>query len=101
MVNENLHISTAGLSLLARFEGTVLHIYKDQAGLKTVGVGHLLTPAENASGAFSGGITREEALQLLAKDAAKAENIIKAYIEVELNQNQFDALVSMVFNCGG
>lgn len=99
-MNESLTVSKAGLELITREEGVVLHIYKDQVGLDTIGVGHLLTPSEKASGIFKSGITRDQALDLLKKDVVATQNTIKKYIAVELNQNQFDALASMIFNTG-
>lgn len=94
-MNENLFTSTNGLNFIAKWEGCILHVYKDIAGLPTIGVGHLIKPGENFST-----ITKDEALQLLAKDVSKCEAAIKNYIKIELNQNQFDALVSFSFNCG-
>lgn len=87
--------SPSGLDFLCRMEGVVLHVYKDQAGLATIGVGHLIKPGEHFST-----ITREEALALLASDVKKCEIALNRCAKVELTQNQFDALISWSFNCG-
>ena len=87
--------SSNGLNFIAKWEGCVLHVYKDIAGLATIGVGHLIKPGENFTT-----ITKEQALELLSQDVAKCEAAINKLITVELNQNQFDALVSWSFNCG-
>lgn len=89
--------SEAGLKFIAQEEGTVLHVYLDPVGIPTIGVGHVLRPGES----FPNGITKEQALQLLAQDVRIAEQAVLSNTKVPLNQNQFDALVSFVFNCGG
>ena len=50
--------------------------------------------------ALKKGITKQQALQLLQQDAAKAGAAVKACVKVPLTQSQFDALVSFTFNCG-
>ena len=87
--------STNGLNFISNWEGCVLKVYNDIAGKATIGIGHLILPGENFTT-----ITKDEALQILAKDVGKCEAAISKYITVELNQNQFDALVSFSFNCG-
>lgn len=74
----------------------MLRPYKDQVGKLTIGVGHLIQPGES----FGDHITKEQAGDLLARDVARFEAAIAQYIKVELNQNQFDALTSLCFNCG-
>lgn len=98
IMNDDRTISNNGLEFITRWEGCVLTPYKDSAGLRTIGVGHLIQPGEN----FPDGsmITKEEALRILAKDIKKCEDAIKKNIQVELSQNQFDALCSFGFNCG-
>lgn len=79
--------------LLIKHEGLELHPYKCTAGKTTIGVGRNLDDV---------GITREEALYLLAND------IRKAWTQVELKYTWFknldpvrqDVVVSMVFNLG-
>lgn len=45
--------------------------------------------------------TKEEATKLLFQDLDPREYIISQKIKIPLNQNQFDALVSYVYNTGG
>lgn len=97
-MNENLRTSKAGLELIAKWEGCVLKPYRDVAGLRTIGIGHLIKPGENFPDGVE--ISKERALELLAKDVEICEAAIKKNIRVPLNQNQFDALVSFGFNCG-
>ncbi len=87
--------SQNGLGFIAKWEGCILHVYKDVAGLPTIGIGHLIKAGESFTT-----ITKEQALDLLAEDVKKCEVAIAKNIKVPLNQNQFDALVSWSFNCG-
>lgn len=95
-----MKISDRGLELIQRSEGLVYQVYKDQAGLDTIGYGHLLTEAEKKNKTFSKGLTAEEATELLKKDVEKAEHSVLSLVKVSLNQNQFDALVDFTFNLG-
>ena len=49
---------------------------------------------------FLEGITQDQALDLLEQDLRIAERAVNDSVKVPLNQNQFDALVSFVFNVG-
>lgn len=46
-------------------------------------------------------ITPDEADAILASDLASVEADVNHHVDVELNQNQFDMLVSFDFNTGG
>ena len=89
--------SSNGLEFIALHEGEVLHVYRDVAGVPTIGVGHALRAGE----AFPNGITHDQAMALLASDVGIAEDAVNGRTTVELSQSQFDACVSFTFNCGG
>lgn len=104
-----MQMSQHGLSLLEQWEGFKLQVYKDSAGLPTIGVGHLLTRSELASGKiiingvpvqYAGGLTQQQVTDLLAQDVTPAQQAVSTGVKVALNQNQFDALVSFTFNVG-
>lgn len=104
-----MQMSENGLELLKQWEGFKLAVYKDSAGLPTIGVGHLITKSELAAGTiviggvavqYAGGLTDQQALDLLSQDVTPAEQAVNTRVTVELNQNQFDALVSFTFNVG-
>jgi len=97
-VNDSMSTSKSGLEFIAKWEGCVLKPYLDIAGLRTIGIGHLIKPNENFPDGVE--ISLEKAYELLASDVKKCEDSIRARIKVPLNQNQFDALVSFGFNCG-
>ena len=87
--------SAAGIALITGFEGLELESYQDIAGIWTVGYGHTgpeVTPDMK--------ITFREAEMLLKNDLRPRENAINETVTVPLNQNQFDALVSFIYNIG-
>jgi len=87
-------IGKAGLDLIKSFEGLKLKAYLCPANVWTIGYGHTKT-------AKSGVVIDEAtATQLLISDVAFAEKAVNRLVQKPLNQNQFDALVSFVFNCG-
>src|SRR5436190_9226813 len=97
-------LSSAGAEFIGRFEGFRGSMYNDAAGHCTIGFGHLVHhgPINGAEPAeFKHGITLQRGLALLEQDAATAAERVRAHVKVPLNQAQFDALVSFVFNVGG
>ncbi|EBH1518730.1 lysozyme [Salmonella enterica subsp. enterica serovar Pensacola] len=89
-------IGLTGLELIKTSEGLSLRMYYNPAGLQTIGYGHLIKPDEK----FNCEIKAKEAEYLLKKDLKQAEEIIHSVVTVGLNQNQFDALVALIFNIG-
>lgn len=87
--------SSAGVELVARFEGVRLKAYQDSVGVWTIGFGHTgkdVHPGDT--------ITMKRARELLRQDLSSAEQSVNQTIKRPLNQSQFDALVSLVFNAG-
>lgn len=98
-------LSDAGRALIEHREGLRLEMYRDSAGLPTIGYGHLLTKDELRSGKVLGvdwrnGITPATADALLAGDVYTASDAIHEFVRVPLLQHEFDALVSFVYNVG-
>jgi lysozyme len=91
-----MQFSAAGMDLLRRSEGFRGRVYRDVAGLPTIGYGHRLLEGES----FSGGISEAQAEEILAQDARAAELAVHRLVKVLLTQGQFDALVDFVFNLG-
>lgn len=89
---------TAGVTLIKGFEGTVLHYYIDPAGYPTIGTGHKIRPTDPY--VHGSTITPSESDTLLHYDLRTTESAINADVTIKLKQNQFDALVSLVFNIG-
>lgn len=92
--------SQFGRGEIARREGTELKSYRDSAGIWTIGTGH--TSAAGKPEVTPGmKITAWEADQILTRDLVAVEATVEKLVKVPLNQNEFDALVSFVFNVGG
>jgi len=90
-----LNTSHIGLGLIKRFEGFRAKPYLCPAGCRTIGYGHVIQSDETFSV-----LTETEAERLLQCDLKRYETIISLYVTVPLTQNQFDALVSFVYNVG-
>jgi lysozyme len=96
-------LSLAGARFIARFEGFRGHLYNDPAGHCTIGYGHLvhLGPCNGTEPpGWKDGITQQEALDLLRRDAGSPAAAINRSVRVPLNQSQFDALTSFTYNVG-
>lgn len=93
----NLATSTKGIDLIKGFESLRLQVYKDQGGRDTIGYGHLLTEKEIGTVVY---ISEQGALSYLRSDLKEDERVVNNSVKKPLNQNQFDALVSLVFNIG-
>lgn len=88
-------VSAAGVILISWFEGYAPKATQPLPGDKwTVGFGHTeaVVPGET--------VNLEQAFKILKTDAARAERTVREYVKYPLNQNQFDALTSLVFNIG-
>ena len=86
-------ISKKGLDLIKEFEGYRDKAYKCPAGVWTCGYGHTNGVKKDTA------CTRQEAEEWLREDVGWAE---RAVSNIDgLNQNQFDALVSLTYNIGG
>lgn len=91
-----MQISSKGLDVIKQHEGCRLRAYKCPAGVWTVGYGSTRGVNQWTE------ITRQEAEVRLREDVKTAERTVEKvrYLQPRLTQNQFDALVSFVFNLG-
>jgi lysozyme len=88
-------MSDVGIAQLVAREGKKNKAYKDTKGIWTIGVGH--TGPEVVEGMV---ITDQQIYTYMFKDVKWAEDCVNKQVTVPLNQNQFDALCSFVFNVG-
>ena len=89
-----MRISDEGISLIRHFEGCSLGAYLCPAGVWTIGYGHTRSVKQGDV------IDQEQAEALLIEDLEEFEGYVNSMVEVALKQNEFDALVSWVFNLG-
>ncbi|AOK62551.1 lysozyme [Burkholderia ubonensis] len=96
MANQPERTGTQGIELIKHFEGLRLARYLDAVGKPTIGYGHLILPHER----FTRPLTPAEADALLRQDLRSAELSLRKLLRVPVTQQQFDALMSFVFNLG-
>ena len=89
-----MRTSEAGILLIKSFEGCRTVAYQDAVGVWTIGYGHTIDVKEGMT------ITQHQCDVMLEVDIETYENYINKYVIVSLTQNQFDALVSWVYNLG-
>ena len=88
-----MQTSSNGIELIKEHEKLRLKAYLDAVGIPTIGYGHTKGVKIGQT------ITEDQAIEFLKEDLSVAENAINKQ-NLSLNQNQFDALVSFVFNVG-
>ena len=89
-----MKISQYGIDLIKHFEGCELEAYQCAAGVWTIGYGHTkgVQPGDQWS--------EDHANHMLEVELEEYENYVSTAVTVPLSQNQFDALVSWVYNLG-
>lgn len=92
-----MKINHKGIELIKLYEGCVLQAYPDPGTGRepwTIGFGHTQGVKPGMK------ITQQQAEQFLCQDLAEFEQAIADLVKVPLNENQFSALCSWVYNCG-
>ena len=89
-----LAVSRSAVELIKAFEGFRPSAAQLDDGRWTIGYGHTLTAREGAQ------IGEPDAEALLLYDLIQVSHAVNEHVFAPLNQNQFDALVSFVFNIG-
>lgn len=89
-------VSQDGVDLIKSFEGFIGHIYDDGTGVKTIGYGTTRADVNP----LPTSLTEPQAARLLEDKLDKKYAPAVANLKLPLNQHQFDALVSFIYNCG-
>ena len=93
-----LTLSDNGAQFIARNEGSVLHSYKDTGGVWTGGIGHT---GKDVLPNMTISLAQEKAWFLSDSATVIAEvNNLQEQTQRGFNQNQFDALIDLIFNAG-
>lgn len=94
-----MRASENGINLIKKFEGCRLTAYQDSVGVWTIGYGWT-QPVDGKPVGKGMTITQQKADDLLKQGVIQYENGVNSLVKVQLNQNQFDALVDFAYNLG-
>ncbi len=89
-----------GIELIKSFEGFRSKPYKCPAGVPTIGYGATFYPNGKKVTMADTPITEEMGTELLLSMLGSFERYVDSYCVDTITQNQFDALVSFVYNLG-
>lgn len=89
-----------GLDLIKRFEGLKLKPYLCSAGVPTIGYGNTFYEDGKKVTLNDSLITEQRASDLLSLTVKTFEKHVDSFCRDDINQNQFDALVSFAYNLG-
>ena len=85
-------------NLIRLFEGCFLKAYKDSVGIATIGIGTIKYP-NGVAVKMGDTCTEDQAYEYLNHEVeSKVAAINKLLTGIQLNQNQFDAIVSLTYN---
>lgn len=92
--HEVMKPSQACIEFIKEWEKLRLVAYLDGGGVWTIGYGHTdyVEPGDTC--------TEQEAEEFLRQDVQEAAGAIDDFVDVELTQPMYDALVSWAYNCG-
>lgn len=93
-------LSLKGFELIKRFEGLQLKPYRCPAGIPTIGYGNTYYPNGKKVQLTDEPITQSIADKLLESLLPPYEKAVDSFCRDDINQNQFDALVSFAYNLG-
>ncbi|AMO83145.1 lysozyme [Obesumbacterium proteus] len=94
-----MRASENGINLIKQFEGCRLTAYQDSVGVWTIGYGWT-QPVDGKPVGNGMTITQQKADDLLKQGVVQYEAGVHGLVTVQLNQNQYDALVDFAYNLG-
>ena len=89
-----------GIELIKKYEGFESKPYNCPAGVPTIGYGATYYPNGDRVRLSDSHISEERAEELLGDMLGSYESAVNRYAVSDINQNQFDALVSFAYNLG-
>lgn len=98
-----MELSDKGVKLITNFEGLYLKAYDDRGknggGIWTIGYGTISYP-DGTPVQEGDTCTKEQAIEWFKYEVKEKEEGVVDLIDVDLNQDQFDTLVSFAYNLG-
>ncbi len=102
MANEKKSMSTAARLSLRNREKLELKYYSDQANDCTYGIGTFVHTGPCTPEELKRHVTQEQVSEAFDLSVAQAESVVRSHVSKQpLTQEQFNALVSFVYNVGG
>ncbi|WP_180183704.1 lysozyme [Acinetobacter sp. YH01020] len=98
-VSGQFDISDYGYSIIRESEGYRAQAYKDTGGVWTIGYGTIKYP-DGTKVKQGDTCTQGQAELWLINDCKWVDACLDKHIKIQINQNQFDALASFVYNVG-
>jgi len=95
-----IQISNLGLNLIKKYEGFRAKSYLCPAKVATIGFGSTYYEDGTKVKLTDQAITEQRATELLKALLSFYEKAVDSYCRDDINQHQFDALVSFAYNCG-
>lgn len=97
-----MEVSKKGLDLIKKYEGFYPKVYLDPVSIPTIGYGIIKYPNGKRVKMSDPSITEKQASDMLEELINKTyAPELNRLLKVKVNQNQFDALVSFIYNLGG
>lgn len=93
-------ISQKGIDLISQFEGLSLKPYLCPAGIPTISIGCTYYKDGSKVKMTDPSISNNQAIDLFKEIIKHYERSVDSFCRDDINQNQYDALVSFCFNVG-
>lgn len=93
-------IDQSGIDFLINEEGLILHPYLDSVGIPTIGIGNTYYEDGTRIKMTDSTITKDKAINLFKIVLRNYETAVWSVTRDDINQNQFNALVSLCYNIG-
>lgn len=95
-----MRASKTGVSIIKKYEGFSAAPYLCPAGVPTIGYGNTFYPDGRKVSMSDSKLTEVQATQMLILLVDSFSEKVDKLIKTQLNQNQFDSLVSFAYNVG-
>lgn len=93
-------INQSGIDFLINEEGLILHPYLDSVGIPTIGIGNTYYEDGTKVKMTDPSISKDRAINLFRIVLRNYETAVWSVTRDDINQNQFNALVSICYNIG-
>lgn len=93
-------LDNKGYLLITKFEGLKLKPYLCSAKIPTIGYGNTYYPDGKRVTLLDKDITKQQAFDMFKEVANRFAKRVDALVTSNINQNQFNALVSFAYNVG-